>query len=79
MRRPRSSVYPSAGLALLFAGILVSACRKSPDPGAGPPSQTPPVVTEENDSDQPIRLVYVCGNKFLITNAYSVAVSVAWR
>ncbi|MGH7527451.1 MAG: galactose oxidase-like domain-containing protein [Gemmatimonadales bacterium] len=34
---------------------------------------------EEDDGDQPIRLAYVCGNKFLITNAYPVPVSVTWR
>jgi hypothetical protein len=32
-----------------------------------------------DDSDQPIRFSYVCGNRFLIANAYSVPVTVSWR
>lgn len=33
----------------------------------------------DDDSDQPIRLSYVCGNRFLVANAYSVPVTVSWR
>jgi Domain of unknown function (DUF1929) len=60
------------GLALFIAG-----CADNSGDGAGP-KLSPPAETEDSQ-DAPIRLSYVCGNRFLITNAYSVAVSVTYR
>jgi galactose oxidase len=78
MWRLRSSARLSIGLAVAMVALLVSACREYPDQSAGPRPASPTATTED-DSDQPIRFAYVCGNKFLITNAYSVAVTVTWR
>ncbi len=67
------------GLAALALIALASACRDSPDPGAAPRPDPPADATQEDDSDQPIRLAYVCGNQFFVTNAYSVPVSLTFR
>ncbi len=79
MRRPRLSPSRSAGLSVLTFALLVSACREASDSGAGPRPDPLGSPTTEDDSDQPLRLAYVCGNRFLITSAYSVPVSVTWR
>lgn len=50
-----------------------------PIQGSAPPADLPADVDLLDDSDQPIRFSYVCGNRFLIANAYSVPVSVSWR
>jgi hypothetical protein len=79
MRRPRLSAYRSPGLYVLTIALLVAACREGSDAGPGPRPDAPRSATTEDDSDQPIRLAYVCGNRFLITSAYSVSVSLTWR
>ncbi len=58
-------------------GLFLAGCGENSGDGSGP-KQAPPVETDESH-DAPIRLSYVCGNQFLITNAYSVAVSVTYR
>ncbi|MGH7525406.1 MAG: galactose oxidase-like domain-containing protein [Gemmatimonadales bacterium] len=80
MRRPRSSADQPLALVITLALVmLASACHDSPEPGAAPRPDVPADATQEDDSDQPIRLAYVCGNKFLVINAYSVPVSVSFR
>ena len=79
MQRARLLHSWSAGSCLLTAAILSSACRDSADSGAGPRPDPQPAPTFEDDSDQPLRLSYVCGNRFLITSAYSMPVNVTWR
>jgi hypothetical protein len=58
-------------------GLFLAACVDNAGDGSGPKS-VPPLETDETE-EAPIRLSYVCGNRFLITNAYSVAVSVIYR
>jgi galactose oxidase-like protein/glyoxal oxidase-like protein len=58
-------------------GLFLAGCVDNSGDGAGPKA-SPPAETDES-LDAPIRLSYVCGNRFLITNAYSVAVSVTYR
>lgn len=58
-------------------GLFLAGCVDNSGDGAGP-KLSPPAETDESQ-DAPIRLSYVCGNRFLITNAYSVAVSVTYR
>ena len=62
-------------LGVLAVGYLLG-CGESPDTDGGVKPGTPP---PEEQSDGPVRLSYVCGNQFLITNAYSVPVSVTYR
>jgi len=70
--RARASLWFIGGL-----GLFVAGCVDSSGDGAGP-KPAPPMETDQTD-DAAIRLSYVCGNRFLITNAYSVAVSVTYR
>jgi galactose oxidase-like protein len=60
--------------ALAVAYLL--GCGESPDTDRDAKPGTP---LPEEQSDGPVRLSYVCGNRFLITNAYSVPVSVTYR
>jgi Domain of unknown function (DUF1929) len=69
-----------ARLSLWFIGglgLFVAGCVDTSGDRAGPKA-TSPVETDQSE-DAPIRLSYVCGNRFLITNAYSVPVSVTYR
>ncbi len=59
--------------------LVTSACRDIPDRGAGPAPDPPGSGEVADDSDQPIRLSYVCGNRFIVASSYSVPVSVSWR
>jgi hypothetical protein len=82
MHRPQClAVVRSLHLSLLSLigglGLLLAGCVDDSGDGAGPKA-SPPAETDESQ-DAPIRLSYVCGNRFLITNAYSVAVSVTYR
>ena len=79
MWRPRLFASRSVGPCMLMFALAVSACREGSDPGAGPRPDPARGATTEDDSDQPLRLAYVCGNRFLVTSAYSVPVSVTWR
>jgi hypothetical protein len=58
-------------------GLFLAGCVDSSGDGSGP-KLAPPSETEDSP-DAPIRLAYVCGNRFLITSSYSVAVSVTYR
>ncbi len=69
---------PWAGV--LVAAALFQACADGPGSGgAGPRPDSPGFSVPDDDSDQPVRLAYVCGNRFLITNAYSVPITVTYR
>src|SRR5215203_1907276 len=61
----------------LLCGLALSACHDTSEQGPRPPSETPTEI--DDDSDQPIRLSYVCGNRFVLVNSYSVPLSVTWR
>ena len=76
MRRARFSTV-SRALWLLggVASVLLAGCGESPDTDANARPDAPLPDQEEG----PVRLAYVCGNRFLITNAYSVPVSVTYR
>lgn len=59
--------------------VLLAACGEDPGSGAGPRSDLPAPPASEDDSDQPVRLAYVCGNRFLVANAYTAAITVTYR
>src|SRR5215210_6778297 len=69
---PRLAYLTSA----LLCSLSVSACHDTTE-GPRPLSETPTEI--DDDSDQPIRLSYVCGNRFVLVNSYSVPLSVTWR
>jgi hypothetical protein len=58
-------------------GLFLAGCVDTSGEDAGPKAP-PPLETHETE-DAPIRLSYVCGNRFLITNSHSVGVSVTYR
>ncbi|MEP7177114.1 MAG: hypothetical protein ABI860_11245, partial [Gemmatimonadales bacterium] len=62
------------GVAVL-ASLACSDERTSAGPRAGEPA---PVDVEVGD-DAPVDLSYVCGNRFLVTNAHSVSIGVTYR
>jgi galactose oxidase len=68
-----------AGLALLLcAGTLLSACldsAQSPPPRAEIPAPSDP----GGSTLAPLDLVYVCGNKFLVTNSTQTSADVEYR
>lgn len=78
MWRPRVASAPLRVLPLL-AALLAPACREAPDEGGAPVAPFPPGADLESDFGQPIRLNYVCGNRFVVTNAHDVPVSVHYR
>ena len=79
MRRPRFSLLGTLARVLLPALALTIGCREGPDDAAAPAAGFPAGAELQEDFDQPIRLSYVCGNRFLVTNAHSVPVSVQYR
>jgi galactose oxidase len=66
---------------LLAAALLAStgACADDQDHGPGPKTQPPAVEEGPDESDAPVRLAYVCGNRFLVTNTHTVPVTVTYR
>ena len=76
--RSLSSRWLARGPALTLAGaLLLSACGGGADQGPRPASESPTDV--DDDSDQLIRLSYVCGNRFVLVNSYSVPMTFTWR
>ncbi|MGH7500075.1 MAG: galactose oxidase-like domain-containing protein [Gemmatimonadales bacterium] len=70
-----SGVRPSLLLGAIMA-VCLAGCGESPD--TDNLAKPLPSIPGEQD-DGPVRLSYVCGNRFLITNAYSVPVSVTFH
>lgn len=54
---------PYLAAALLWSSVI-SACHDMSEQGPRPLSKTPTEI--DDDSDQPIRLSYVCGNRFVL-------------
>ncbi len=61
---------------LLLPAFALAGCD-STGGGAGPRPDTPAGLTEA-PPDAPIRVEYVCGNRFLVINAHAHAVQVSW-
>src|SRR5215210_7154291 len=64
-----------------FATLLLTACQ---DTGQSPPSRPEPSPASEDDAGgsmlaAPIDLVYLCGNKFLVTNSTRTSLHVTYR
>ena len=79
MRLPRQ---PSCGLAtgtLVLTALLVSACGEDSRSDSAAPAIPIPEATADDDSSTPLRLSYVCGNRFVLVSSYSVPVTVTWR
>ena len=75
----RSDLASKLPVLVMVSAILTMACRDSPDPGSSAPAEQPAAVDLEDDSDQPIRFAYVCGNRFMVASTYSVPITVTWR
>jgi hypothetical protein len=63
--------------AALLLTLIVSGCHDTSEHEPRPLSDTPTEI--DDDSDQPIRLSYVCGNRFVVVNSYSVPLSLECR
>ena len=77
---PRSSSGGMPGIRLPLAALagLLLACADDRS-GAGPEAAEPLPPDVEVGADAPLDLTYVCGNRFLVTNAREVPVSVTYR
>lgn len=77
---PRSRSGEVAGGQLLFAALagLSLACADDRS-GAGPEAADPLPPDAEVGADAPLDLTYLCGNRFLVTNAQAMPVSVTYR
>jgi len=63
------------GAVVVLAGVGCSDDRSEAGPGPGDPLPADVDVGQ----DAPVDLSYVCGNRFLVSNAYSVPISVTYR
>ena len=71
---------PARLVAVLGAvAVLASAACSDERTGAGPRAADPTTTSAEDGEDAPLNLSYVCGNRFLVSNAYGVPVSVTYR
>src|SRR5689334_8165487 len=77
---PCGSLVRARVLPLLVATVPLLSLACSDDRSeAGPhPDDSQPLPTNVGE-DAPINLAYVCGNRFIVSNAYQVPVSVTWR
>jgi hypothetical protein len=78
---PRVHTRRDCSHALLAAALLTSiaACAEDQDHGPGPKTQAPAVEEGPEESDAPVRLAYVCDNRFLVTNTHTVPITVTYR
>ena len=74
MSHPACPRRPAASLLALTA--VLAACEAVPGPRT-PPAAIPAPAEEEGDA--PLRLEYVCGNRFVIINAHPRAVAVRYE
>jgi len=75
--RPRPSA-PAAGLLFTASLLIMVGCQ---DTGQSPPArpEPPPPDQPEGSRVAPLDLIYLCGNKFLVTNALPSALRVEYR
>ena len=80
MLRRRLTI-PSGGPAALLAGALALAAFGCTDEriGAGPRPPNAPPTDPEIGEDAPINPAYVCGSRFVVTNAQSFPITVTYR
>ena len=64
-------------LTTLLATITITACERSAGPPA-PPSGEVPAPQAEGD-EAPIRVLYLCDNRFVVINHHPYPVPVTWR
>ncbi|HEY8257097.1 MAG TPA: galactose oxidase early set domain-containing protein [Gemmatimonadales bacterium] len=77
MRHRRAFAFSRLSVSLCAVSLLVlAACGEAPDTSGAPRVGGAP---EGKEVPGPIRLSYVCGNRFLITSAYTVPVSITYR
>ena len=76
----RRSGFPPPLLAVLGGAILLASVGCSDErSSAGPRPGDPQPLDPEVGEDAPVNLAYLCGNRFLVSNAYSVPISVTYR
>src|SRR6266498_3484090 len=78
MTIPSSSLVHALALS---GGVIVLACAGCSDDrsNAGPRVGDPLPADVDVGADAPVDLSYVCGNRFLVSNAYTVPISVTYR
>ena len=71
-------LFPFRRLAALLASLAaaLAACEQVPGP-RNPPGEAP--APPDAADDAPVRLEYVCGNRFVIINAHPQAVTVRYE
>lgn len=62
---------------LVPAALVLAACEQVPGPRTPPPADAPPVSPEV--ADAPIRLEYLCGNRFVLINSQPRPVTVRYE
>ena len=63
--------------AALLLSLILAGCHDTSEHEPRPLSETPSEL--DDDSDEPLRLSYVCGNRFVVVNSYSVPLNLDWR
>jgi galactose oxidase len=79
MRCPRAAVRARHAAALGAVAVLAIVGCSDEHSDAGPRAADPAATDAEVGEDAPLNLSYVCGNRFLVSNAYGVPVSVTYR
>jgi galactose oxidase len=78
MPRDRFSI-PTHAVALLGAIAVVASVGCSDERGSAGPRVDEPVPADVDAGLAPVDLSYVCGNRFLVSNAHEVPISVTYR
>jgi hypothetical protein len=80
MRRRSLTITSGRPAALLSGALALAVFGCSEDrTGAGPRPPTAASTDPEIGEDAPINLTYVCGNRFVVTNAQSFPITVTYR
>jgi galactose oxidase len=79
MPRPRFAASASIVAVLGAVAVLGSLGCSDDRSSAGPPAIEPLPADTDVGMDAPVDLTYVCGNRFLVSNAYAVPISVTYR
>ena len=79
MRLPRHASCVPLGAVFTLAAVLLSGCGDDSSPGSAAAANPIPESVADDDSSTPLRLSYVCGNRFVLVNSYTVPITLTWR